>query len=109
MYNLIGSFYYKKTSKNNLQGEFLSNKADRVSIESAIPINPTINMDNFCGDYNVFWYDSDHHFGTLKITLNLNNIYELIWSENKPDNFVFEGQGFVIDGVLIGHYWGLKS
>jgi hypothetical protein len=45
----------------------------------------------------------------LKISLNSNNIYELVWSENKPDNFVYKGQGFLLDGILIGHYWGLKN
>ena len=104
MKKIIGSFYFKINKDGTLTGKFLSLNAKNVSDENAYPILPG---NGFIGNFNASWNDTNSHKGILKITDTISpNIYNLIWIENGSVVNTYEGEGFIEDNILIGHYWG---
>lgn len=102
---ILGRFYLRQTPTGNLIGEFSNSTMNRNATESADLTEEFSN--NFIGKYNSTWFeDSAQH---LKLSIdakaNTNNmIFTLRWS-NADNVDVFFGEGFIIDGLLIGNYW----
>jgi len=100
MSNIVGSFYFKRDDNiGNLTGHFSNNKSDEIMIERA-----TLNSNNtnsFVGIYESEWFDTSFHVSNLIIT-QVKDKFFLRWVE--PQNASYLGQGFLVDGILIGSY-----
>jgi hypothetical protein len=95
---IIGNFYLKQTSSGNLLGEYTNTVNEEIFTENARPING--GSSTFAGEYNTSWLEGnkdDPHKSKLIIKAE-GNKYKLEWSN------LFWGQGFVVDGILIGFY-----
>lgn len=107
MEKIRGRFYFKKTSNNNLIGEFSNNVGNGVYTESADLIFQSHN-NGFIGKYNSTWHEDGQPFLTeLEISPKNgtnNSIFELKWT---GDNSHFKGEGMLCDEILIGNYWSL--
>ena len=101
---IIGRFYFKRTQNGNLIGEFSNNVILRTLTESADIIDP---LDGFRGKYHTTWQeDGDSIFANLTIGFKDgtgNSIYQLSWT-TKDGTLMFLGEGFLVDGILIGDY-----
>jgi len=95
---ILGTFYFKLTSSNNLLGEFTNNKSQEIMTETANPIGPTT---SFIGSYNSVWFDIDLQRAVLDISFE-NLKYKLKWTE--INNLDYEGEGMLVDNILIGYY-----
>ena len=104
MVNIIGRFYFKKTSNGNLLGEFSHNLSNQLDTESAVKKSGSIN--SFVGKYTTSWSETNSKNPvTIDITHKLgssNSIYTLIWSEK--GKIIFRGEGMLCDDILIGDY-----
>jgi len=99
---LIGRFYFKKTENGNLIGEYSHNTSKSITTECAIPLGAT---DGFLGCYNSIWLNKESStFSKLSIKVSSRSckILELKWEYDETENFW--GEGFIIDGMLIGDY-----
>jgi hypothetical protein len=102
--NIIGRFYFKRTSNGNLIGEFSNNKRKRIFTESADLIG---NGSSFNGNYNSTWYDKKPIFAKLSIISN-GKKYSLYWNEENKETS-FWGEGILYDNILIGDYRNFKD
>lgn len=102
--NIKGRFYYKQTLNGNLIGEFSNNKTDENLTESGII--RTSFTEPFIGNYDVCWYENGPQYLKLEIIYRTNNheIYKLTWRKPKTNEPAFEGEGFIVDNILIGNY-----
>ena len=104
MTKIKGSFYFKQTKNNNLIGEFTNNSLNRNHTESA---DITTNYEApFIGTF-ISTYHADNTSFLLSLIISYkpnsnNKIYDLKWL--KGNNNEFEGQGFLVDDILIGDY-----
>jgi hypothetical protein len=104
--DLIGRFYFKKTSNGNLIGEFSNNqKNSRISTESSDLVKSENANRNYIGTYNSTWQENGKPlFADLTISPKIGNneLFTLSWSRNgKP---IFKGEGMLCDDILIGDY-----
>lgn len=101
-----GWFYLKKTTTGNLIGEFSNNDLNIVLTECANLINSEAN--SFIGEYNSVWSESntsDRYRLKIYLKSNSSSIYKLEWrNENNNNTLVYQGEGFLVDGFLIGRY-----
>lgn len=103
-----GWFYLKKTATGNLIGEFSNNNLDHVVTECANLINRESN--SYIGEYNSVWSESnvsDRYRLKIYLKSNSSSIYKLEWLNDNSSNktkLVYEGEGFIADGFLIGRY-----
>jgi len=101
MTKVTGSFYFKLTVNGNLIGEFTNNHSDGITVEAA---NRNDVGNSFIGNYQTSWREGNTYSADLSITFreNSNQLkFELLW---KGTN-IFRGEGFLVDGILIGHYY----
>lgn len=104
--NIIGVFYFKQTDSGNLIGEFTNNKMTTFNIESANN-QAEFSSKKYEGKYLTTWLeDGNSHVAELVITQNTINkkSYKLIWKKINSEDTVFCGNGFIVDGILIGNY-----
>jgi hypothetical protein len=103
---LLGCFYFKKTSSGNLIGEFTKQSLGYVSSESVDFISG--NESSFIGTYQSTWGERGNaECGELTIKQVENTRkFSLIWVQ--PNGDTFEGEGFLVDGMLIGAYRNVK-
>ncbi len=102
-----GWFYLKKTATGNLIGEFSNNSLNHVVTECCNLVS--CHQDSFIGTYHSVWSEnslSDRFNLTIELKSNSSSIYELIWQ--KGTSIVYQGEGFIVDGILIGRYESLK-
>lgn len=106
MGKIRGRFYFKRTSNNNLIGEFSNNVGDSVYTESA-DLEPQSLNSGFIGQYISTWKeDGKAHVSKLKISYrngNNTSIFELKWIIG--DQLQYEGEGMLCDEILVGNYW----
>lgn len=104
--DLLGRFYFKKTSNGNLVGEFSNNKSKSISTESADKIE---SFDSYIGTYNSTWQENGTmRFAKLYISQKKdtgNTIFTLEWKVD--DKLIFVGEGMFCDNILIGDYQGV--
>jgi len=114
MPKIYGRFYYKQTQNLNLLGEFSNYTTFRNHTESA-DINHTndsemkISPQPFIGEYTAT-YQTDNEAYLLKLSISYksnsnNSIFTLKWTD-KSNKTVFEGEGFLVDNLLVGDYSG---
>jgi len=109
---IIGNFYYKLTSNGNLLGEFTNQLNQDIYSESADLIQQ--GSVEFEGDYRSTWFESnDAQLLELRIKakqpLHFRK-YELEWVDEADTNkIIFQGEGFVVDGLLIGYFTDYKK
>ena len=96
--DFVGSFYFKQTITGNLIGEFINNDSFDVHVESAKRVN---DQQLFEGTYDSTWFDETLHLATLTIS-RVGNKFNLEWNDSKSIHY--EGQGFIVDSMLIGYY-----
>ena len=104
MSNVKGSFYFKLTDNGNLVGEFTNNHTDLIATESG---NRLTIENTFDGEYLTSWRENNR---TLSAELTIESVanntnqlkYMLTWRRNVTT--IFSGEGFLVDGILIGHY-----
>ena len=106
---LIGRFYFKQTINGNLIGEFSNNLISRIITESSNLEGEFSNP--FIGRFRTIWHQELAN--TLVLTISNrreteNRIFELIWRDDE-ENEVFYGEGFIVDGILIGDYRDFKN
>ncbi len=109
MTQIIGSFYFKKTTSGNLIGEFTNNNHETIFSESCDLKILQKDLASFEGTYLSTWQEeSESILMELEIMRNSNQMkYYLIWTlANEP---IFKGEGFLVDDLLIGHYVSMKS
>ncbi len=108
MDEVIGSFYFRKTSSGNITGEFTNNLNNRIFTESADLNLVTQEISSFAGNYIATWQENEEsHLSTLNISFleGSNNLkYRLIWRSETSENILFHGEGFLVGDILIGHY-----
>lgn len=106
MSQIIGCFYFKRTSNNNLIGEFTNNLSEIVSTESADLIFQSDNT-SFIGRYDSSWQENGvSHFAKLDISYkngSNKSVFSLKWRGNSK----FDGEGMLCDNILIGNYWSV--
>ena len=98
---IIGNFYLRRTSNGNLLGEYTNNENAKIYTETAIFKGDE--KDSFVGTYNSTWLEGngDDPYKSTLIISKKGNKYTLEWENN---NVTFFGEGFVVDGILIGFY-----
>ena len=106
---LIGRFYFKKTDNGNLIGEYSHNFSLSNDSECSNNLNKDILSNNsFIGKYETCWKEKKPCSCIIEISFkNLNNqtsnsIYTVLWKDN--NRTIFWGEGFLVDGMLIGDY-----
>jgi hypothetical protein len=106
MAKLIGRFYFKQTSNDNLIGEFSNNKADDIYTESADLRKGTKGRIPFIGTYDSTWQVNESpNYAKLIIENNHRpnpQIYSLTWTQK--DKTIYRGEAMLCDGILIGDY-----
>ncbi|RZJ69217.1 hypothetical protein [Flavobacterium sp.] len=99
-----GRFYFRLTDSGNLVGEFSNQSSPTQSAESANRIGTT--GIGFVGEYNSVWMEDDGPSNmVLVITEIPGRLFSLTW--NGTNGVVFRGEGFLVDGLLIGNYWDI--
>lgn len=117
---ILGRFYFKQTQNGNLLGEFSNQTSHENRTESADFLNFSIERENnvrtlflpnttpaFLGTYNTTWFEGTaiaNHLRIFPKNEDNNFILLLEWT-NASTGFVFRGEGFIVDGILIGNYW----
>ena len=109
MSNIIGRFYFKKTENGNLFGEYSNNLSTNNTPECALL---TSMNNNFIGTYKTNWVDESQvsHSGSINIYPKIigekvvPNIFKIDWVEDNIETSKLYGEGFIIDGILIGDY-----
>jgi hypothetical protein len=99
---IIGQFYFKKTSNGNLFGEWSNNDKAEIFSESCDLIKA--GNDIYLGEYISTWQENGKPISAkLTITRKQNNspLFFLKWHGNK---FGFEGEGMLCDDILIGRF-----
>ncbi len=102
MSKLIGRFYFKRTENGNLIGEYSHNTSKFIASECSEPIGIT---NGFLGTYNSTWiHGKSAIISELIITKSERSckIFKLEWKYSDAKHFW--GEGFVVDGILIGDY-----
>ncbi|SDW64785.1 hypothetical protein SAMN05444410_104205 [Hydrobacter penzbergensis] len=82
----------------NLIGEFTNNESEEVTSESASLSGESIDYE---GTYSSTWFDVEPHSLILNIRRNQEK-YKFSWVE--LDRQSYEGEGILVDEMLIGHY-----
>ena len=100
----LGRFYFKQTANGNLSGEYSHEGIDANYTETA---NLTsVFQQSFIGKYDSVWLENGPESLELEIGFKPktnDKIYTLKWLE-KNGNSKFEGEGFLVDDILIGSY-----
>lgn len=103
--NLLGKFYFKKTTNGNLLGEF-SNNIDNIILTESADLDQD-DSESYLGDYNSTWQQNGKPcFANLKISQKpgiRNKIFILNWKV-KGGILIFKGEGMLCDNILIGDY-----
>jgi hypothetical protein len=103
MSKIVGHFYFKLTANGNIIGEYSHHGMKTVTIESANWKTKTI---GFFGTYDTIWIENGNLMNmTLEIADVKNTqipIYLLVWNDGTND--IYKGEGFIVDGMLIGSY-----
>jgi hypothetical protein len=105
---IIGRFYFRRTSNGNLIGEFSNNKSG----VGGLPQTSTESCDlrgsdtgDYLGEYYSTWQEQGKpQFADLKISHKngTTRLFSLEWTRSgKP---IFKGEGMLCDNVLIGDY-----
>lgn len=99
-----GAFYFRLTPNGNLIGEFINDVLNIPSSESA-DLNGIIGQIPFVGSYISTWREENNpEISILDISLpEQTRKYILTWTIGP--RVVFRGEGFLVDGLLIGNYW----
>lgn len=102
---ILGRFYFRQTQNGNLLGEFSNQRSHENRTESADLITSV--TEAFIGDYNATWFEGGAITNHLRIfpKPNSNNQILLLEWTDANNRFVFRGEGFIVDGILIGNYW----
>lgn len=101
-----GAFYFKLTDLGNLIGEYLSDDKDRrITTESANTIEPK-DIKDFTGTYLSGWLENEKPYSTtLEIKPHrVKGRYILNWEPLSNGSGRFQGEGMLVDGILIGYY-----
>lgn len=102
---ILGRFYFKQTTNGNLTGEF-SNYAMSGNTTESADIMTTFTQP-FIGEYRSTWFEENAESLILIISSSNgtnNRIYTLRWTNPNNDEPTFLGEGFIVDGILIGDY-----
>ncbi|MBN2703013.1 MAG: hypothetical protein JXR23_02280 [Pontiellaceae bacterium] len=108
MGKITGRFYFKLSSNGNLLGEYSNDKSQDCDVEAAKRLSECqgTNINSFVGKYYSTWTEGNSaHSATLSITKRVDQIYSFEWSRNNEP--VFTGEAMIVDGILIGNYWGV--
>jgi hypothetical protein len=112
---LLGRFFFKETDNGNLIGELSNYPGPEISTESADWIKGCDDKCANCryhGTYHSTWLDDDGpQYAELKIFKNkktgANKLFTLEWRD-KNGKLIYEGEGMLCDGILIGDYHDMK-
>ncbi|MGV3460313.1 MAG: hypothetical protein ACO1N9_07660 [Flavobacterium sp.] len=109
MSKIVGSFYLIQNETGNLMGEFTNNVRCTVSVESACL--KTAGANAFEGCYQSMWLeDGLPCFAELVIDVLATDKefnYHLVWND-ADHNPLYEAEGFLAEGMLVGHYVSLS-
>jgi hypothetical protein len=98
---ITGRFYFKKTQSGNLLGEFSNNATSKNYTESA-DLCRDDRLEIFEGTYFTTWQENGSaEFAELVIS-RVNLIFSLKWTVANAGHF--SGEGFLVDGMLVGNY-----
>jgi len=104
MAKVKGTFYFKSTVNGNLLGEFTNNNSKEIMTESATLDNDLESELIFVGNYRSVWFDIV--LKEMNLEIREEGIkYYLSWSENGIE--IYKGEGFLVDEILVGHYYQL--
>ncbi len=106
MSKIIGHFYFKLTGVGNLIGEYSHFGMDNVVVESANTVEKQI---GFIGKYQSIWLENGNQ-RVMDLIIGVKEdthvpIYELVWKDGNKKIYI--GEGFIVDGILIGSYQGI--
>ncbi len=109
--NLIGRFYFKQTKNGNLFGEFSNNLTNKNFTECANIISNFDKKVRFIGNYKTVWFDEKYESLNLNIEYKTENkeILKLTWINPVSKQSIFNGEGFIVDKILIGDYQALNK
>ena len=111
---LIGRFYFRKTNKGNLIGEYSNNFALGIYTESADSFQDTSksSSENFIGKYTSTWHENNlaiYSILTIEYRKDtIDKIYTLKW-DDKRGNTNFWGEAMLFGDVLIGDYRNFEN
>lgn len=108
MTQTIGRFYFKQSKNGNLLGEFSNRENIAILVECANRIND-FNFEAFIGSYKTIWMEPDETIEEVYLDIsykeNTNKmIYSLSWRDKEGKMQYFNGEGFLVDSILIGDY-----
>mgnify|MGYP000954873765 FL=1 len=102
---VIGSFYFKLTNSGNLIGEYSNNNIFVVETECA---KSRIGNNGFLGKFKSVWTDGTNKSDVYDLEIILKPgstlVYGLRWEKKGA---IYEGEGFIVDNMLIGCYKGV--
>ena len=103
---LVGTFVFRDDGDGCLTSKYINVGLDSPLVEAAKRIsNPTPEV-KFTGEYSSIWLDDIYvpKAATLTISLSSNDYYILRWTTTNG-NLTFEGQGMIIQDLLVGSFW----
>lgn len=102
MSKIFGQFYFKRTSNGNLLGEYSNSNMSSIDVESA---NAVKIVNGFEGTYDTMWQvNKSSTCKILEIIAHPKIVGGFLLSWGNGGVKEFEGQGFIVDGMLIGSY-----
>lgn len=105
---IIGRFYFKQTLNLNLIGEYSNNISLKNLSECANKTDKE--TEPFIGKYQTIWFEKEPISMDLIIDYKEKTnkrIFTLTW-EDKLKKQIFNGEGFIVDKILIGDYRNFK-
>lgn len=107
MSKLFGCFVFRNEGNGCLTYIYLEHNGERPFTESCIQRAVTNSVDPFVGTFDTSWLEPGNQTDTLTITNSNDNLYNLVWSNiSGNENFEYRGRGILIEGKLVGTYWG---
>lgn len=107
---MIGSFYLRLTDSGNLIGEYTNTESTRIYTESAERISEITleKIQSFNGTFETSWRENNVPFLAnlvIEPIEDSNDLkYRLDWTITNDHEIRFTGEGFLVDGILVGHY-----
>ena len=98
--DIRGWFYFRQNKLGKLDGQFSNNKVNLYIFHSAEALGETT---DFIGEYDSLWEVNNQKINMkLNIKVDINNRIILTWYDGKE--IIYQGLGYILDGILIGNY-----
>lgn len=101
---IFGSFYLQFINQLDLSGEYINNFRTSSVIENAIRVEED-EPNQFVGRYLTSWQEENSEVQEAELVItNIGDKFMLRWINESDRSTIFFGEGFLMNGILIGCY-----